>query len=345
MVTEEQSASPEAVGEAIRQLREASGWSREALAAELKIAPRQLAALEAGQWRELPNAIFVRGVLKGIARWGNRDPQPWLAVAHACFAESAVRLTPPSNAEGEIVVRRPVWRHPLLRLAGGVIVVALLLVGYLQWFGVWESDSSMDDGVSLRSELAPVNGGAASAVVVAPPQKAREEASAANPHADSASKAPTGAMRDAEPSRERLVGAPPSGEQATRDETPANSASGQQAAAAGPATQADQSGVTETTSGAPSEAVQPETSKPPQSAAGLVIRAANGDSWMRVTAADGTKVYDGILRQGNSRAFPADGAPYALHLGNAQALVIEWDGENLELPGRGVVRLQVPAKP
>lgn len=370
MVTEERGASPEAVGEAIRQLREASGWSREALAAELKIAVRQLAALEAGQWRELPNAIFVRGVLKGIARWGNRDPQPWLEVAQACFAESTVRLTPPSNAEGEIVVRRPFWRHPVVRFAGGVVVVGLLLVGYLQWFGVWESDLSMTDGVSLRTPLVTPNGETNSAVVVLPStttpggthaptaetppdsgtEKAVSSGVASRSDADGAEAAskPDTANANARARETATGGFADSAKmnEPTAAHGQANPVPAQQTATAveTPRAASDQ-GAASAANVAPEEAAQPKPTPSPQQASGLAIRAEKGDSWMRITAKDGTKVYDGILRQGDSRTFPTDGAPYALHLGNAQALVIEWNGTTVEPPSRGVVRLQVPAQP
>nr|BAL55400.1 transcriptional regulator [uncultured beta proteobacterium] len=329
MVTEARSPSPEAVGEAIRQLREASGWSREALAAELKIATRQLAALEAGEWHELPNAIFVRGVLKGIARWGNRDPQPWLEVAQACFAESTVRLTPPRNAEGEIVVRRPVWRHPVVRFAAGVIVVGLLLVGYLQWFGVWESDSAMGDGVSLRTPLVTPNSDTAAAVVTVPPPPPTD--AVGTPRADPRSETGSDRAADSAP--------------LSRSETEARQGAKTQAELMGGAGEALGGGFPEGAKKSEPDAQSQSASQSPQSVTGLAIRAESGDSWMQVTAANGTKVFDGILRQGNSRTFPVDGAPYALHLGNAQALVIEWNGASLKPPGRGVVRMQVPAQP
>ncbi len=342
MVTEGQGATAETVGAEIRRLRETSGWSLEALAAELKIAPRQLAALEAGQWQALPGAVFVRGVVKGVARWAGRDPEPWLAAVARVFGEQTVDLIPPRNAEGEIVERGAFWRRPLFRFAVGALLIASLLAGYLQWFGVWESGATRDSGGSM--------------VAVTPLI------------------APNGERGEPEPQREPLR--EPSGDEGAHRAEPAVPAAPAEAAANGALPkgggEAVEKGLTTTPSsrqpvtpilpertlpsGSPPAGGGVQQPQPPAQAGeaeargevsrrGLLVRAEHGDSWLRITAADGKVVYDGVLRQGSHRLFPPDGAPYSLHIGNAKALLLEWEGRALALPGPGVVRMQVPGKP
>lgn len=311
MVTEGQGATAETVGAEIRRLRETSGWSLEALAAELKIAPRQLAALEAGQWQALPGAVFVRGVVKGVARWAGRDPEPWLAAVARVFGEQTVDLIPPRNAEGEIVERGAFWRRPLFRFVVGALLIASLLAGYLQWFGVWESGATRESGGSM--------------VAVTPLI------------------APNGERGEPEPQREPLR--EPSGDEGAHRAEPAVPAAPAEAAANGalPSVSLPAGGGVQQPQ-LPAQ-VGDVASQGEGSLRGLLVRAEHGDSWLRITAADGKVVYDGVLRQGSHRLFPPDGAPYSLHIGNAKALLLEWEGRALALPGPGVVRMQVPGKP
>jgi len=308
MVTEGHGATAETVGGEIRRLRETSGWSLEALAAELKIAPRQLAALEAGQWQALPGAVFVRGVVKGVARWAGRDPEPWLAAVARVFGDQAVHLIPPRNAEGEIIERGAFWRRPLFRFVVGALLIGSLLAGYLQWFGVWESGTTRESGGSV--------------VAVAPLI------------------APNGERGEPEPQREPFR--EPSGDEGAHRAEPAPPAAPAEAAAEGAVPSVSGGGVQQPQ---PPEQAGDVASQGEGSPRGLMVRAEQGDSWLRITAADGKVVYDGILRQGSHRLFPPEGAPYSLHVGNAKALLLEWEGRALALPGPGVVRMQVPGKP
>ena len=55
------------------------GMSLEDVANQLKFAPRQIAALEAGDFDKLPGGTFARGMLRGYARLLKLDPAPILA--------------------------------------------------------------------------------------------------------------------------------------------------------------------------------------------------------------------------------------------------------------------------
>lgn len=68
----------EAVGAELRNAREAQGLSVSEVAHQLKLAPRQVEALEAGSFETLPGGTFVRGMLRNYARLLKLEPEPLL---------------------------------------------------------------------------------------------------------------------------------------------------------------------------------------------------------------------------------------------------------------------------
>lgn len=65
-VTKSVEAEP-GVGETLRQGREGAGHTVEELAARTRIQPRFLRALEEGKWKDLPEDVYVRSFVKGVA--------------------------------------------------------------------------------------------------------------------------------------------------------------------------------------------------------------------------------------------------------------------------------------
>ena len=63
------------VGEQLRAEREARGLSIEDVAVALKLSPRQVDALEAGDWASLPGATIIRGFVRNYARLLRLDPE------------------------------------------------------------------------------------------------------------------------------------------------------------------------------------------------------------------------------------------------------------------------------
>ena len=56
------------VGEQLRLAREARGLEVADIAQTLKLGPRQVEALEAGDWKGLPGNTFIRGFVRNYAR-------------------------------------------------------------------------------------------------------------------------------------------------------------------------------------------------------------------------------------------------------------------------------------
>jgi len=73
-------------GAALASARERLGLSVADVAGQMRIAPRQVEAIEADRYGELPGAVFVRGFVRNYARLLKLDPQPLL---HALEPELA----------------------------------------------------------------------------------------------------------------------------------------------------------------------------------------------------------------------------------------------------------------
>ena len=68
----------EAVGAELKNAREALGLTVSEVAHQLKLAPRQVEALEAGRFDALPGGTFVRGMLRNYARLLRLEPEALL---------------------------------------------------------------------------------------------------------------------------------------------------------------------------------------------------------------------------------------------------------------------------
>lgn len=67
------------VGEQLRLAREARGLELADIAQTLKLGPRQVEALESGDWKGLPGNTFIRGFVRNYARLVQIDPAPLMA--------------------------------------------------------------------------------------------------------------------------------------------------------------------------------------------------------------------------------------------------------------------------
>ncbi len=70
---------PETAGVLLRQAREAAGLTLDAVAQQLKLAPRQVEALEDGDFSRLPGRTFIRGFMRNYARLLHLDPDTVLS--------------------------------------------------------------------------------------------------------------------------------------------------------------------------------------------------------------------------------------------------------------------------
>jgi cytoskeleton protein RodZ len=153
-------------GRTLAAQREAMGWSVEQVADQLKLAVRQVVALEAGDYASLPSPAVTRGFVRAYAKILKLDPVPLV---------SMIEMDTPAPAEGAGTLRRDrpasfsevrFPSHgkraalPLGWIAGAVLVIA---AGVAAWkFGLMPS--------SVPGSAAPA--GAEHATVLVPPTSA-----------------------------------------------------------------------------------------------------------------------------------------------------------------------------
>lgn len=131
------------LGQLLRQHREAKELSLAEVEAQTRIRQRYLAALEAGDWGELPNEVVARGFLHTYARFLGLDPNELLAqfgLSSAQPASAAGKTAQPVTAEPpayrpidfELYDSRPQRRlmaRRLFRLA--LLLIVAVILGFL----------------------------------------------------------------------------------------------------------------------------------------------------------------------------------------------------------------------
>jgi cytoskeleton protein RodZ len=135
-------ASGVAVGVALREAREQMGMSVEEVAGRLKFAPRQVAALEAGDFAQLPELAFIRGFVRSYARLLQLDEKSLLDALPGAPAAAAIQVRAARNE----VPRRGAERmqQNLFWLGAAVVVVVL---GIVAWkFDAGETRSGATQG-------------------------------------------------------------------------------------------------------------------------------------------------------------------------------------------------------
>jgi len=124
-------------GGQLKAAREAAGLSLDQVAQQLKLAPRQVRALEEENFGMLPGRTFTRGFMRNYARLVNLDPD--LLVAHLPDAAHAPSLEPPPlHSTGTTMAELPTayahtpsfgrWLIPL------VLVAAIVAAAGYEWY-------------------------------------------------------------------------------------------------------------------------------------------------------------------------------------------------------------------
>jgi cytoskeleton protein RodZ len=138
-------------GSRLRAAREAAGLSIDVVAQQLKLAPRQVTALEEDDWQRLPGRTFVRGFARNYARFVHLDPDALLALLPP--AESAPALERPAlRASGRVMGEIPVEREAKPSSARWSIPLLILaLAGVLGYYEASRSTLSPLDWLRART--------------------------------------------------------------------------------------------------------------------------------------------------------------------------------------------------
>lgn len=302
-------STSQGIGARLAQAREGRGWSQDYVSERLKFSLRQLRALEAEDWSQLPQGVPLRGFVRNYARLLEIDVSAELHTLPSnhdpvSLNQASTLTTPLADARkstrewpaGSRTRRRPAtWLVGVLMLllAIALIVVAVYRQGKLPGFGPAQDETvaSTPTLTPLPAPLTPVAPPtpptptpAAEPVPVSPP--------AASPAAPVSSTAPTPAVALA----------------ATTDST-------------SPAGLSDQAE-------APSTASAPPEVPAADPGLALVLKQ---DSWLEVRRGNGSVVISRVLKAGETFSLEPADAPYAVVIGNIQGVQLNWRGEAVDL--------------
>ncbi|MCC6071649.1 helix-turn-helix domain-containing protein [Massilia sp. GCM10020059] len=116
-------------GKTLAAAREAMGWSVEQIADQLKMAVRQVVALEAGDYAALPGPAVVRGFVRAYAKVVRLDPAPLVAqialdAPEAGIAGSIRRERPATFSEVRFPSHGKRSKLPLVPILAVLLVAA-----------------------------------------------------------------------------------------------------------------------------------------------------------------------------------------------------------------------------
>ncbi|MGZ5202559.1 MAG: helix-turn-helix domain-containing protein [Telluria sp.] len=316
-------------GKALAAQREAMGWTVEQVAEQLKLAVRQVIALEAGDYASLPGPAVVRGFVRAYAKIVRLDPAPLVAMIpmeSATPAETATVTRPQKPATFSESSRFPLHgKRSSLPIGWIAIAVAVVAAAAAAWhFGLVPHGKGEAPAASSPLETPATNGtqpGTTSEPLQKPDVPLISVPGQTNP-------APAG------------------------DVQPANGAAQPSNGAAAPAAGAAPAGGAGTgAAAAPAPAsAQPAAVKPPVLAAtetavpaNALVLNVNEDSWIQVSTADGKKLLSRLVKAGSTETVAVE-QPVTVIVGNPKGVSATLRGAAVALPmlpGKTVARVSL----
>jgi cytoskeleton protein RodZ len=314
-------------GKALASQREAMGWTVEQVADQLKLAVRQVVALEAGDYASLPGPAVVRGFVRAYAKIVRLDPAPLVAmipIESAAPAETIATARPQKPATFSESSRFPLHGKrnslPVGWIAAAVVVVAAAAAAWHLGL-IPRSKGDAPAASSPASAPAATPSGTTTEPVAKPDVPLISVPGQTNP-------APAG------------------------DVQPGNGTSQPGNGAAAPAAgAAPTAGAGTGAAAAPAPAsLRPAPAQPPvQAAAETAVPAnalvlnVNEDSWIQVSTADGKKLISRLVKAGSTESLPVD-QPVTMIVGNPKGVSASLRGAAVELPmmpGKTVSRVSL----
>jgi cytoskeleton protein RodZ len=317
-------------GKTLAAQREAMGWTVEQVADQLKLAVRQVVALEEGDYANLPGPAVVRGFVRAYAKVVKLDAAPLVAqialdtpAAGDATATTVRRDKPTSFSQ----VRFPTNGKRASKLPLAFIGVAVLAIGGAA--AAWNFNlipaSLLGRTAPLAGAAAPGAGAAPMAVVPVPAQPAPVQPEAAAKPAEALPPVISNAVP--------LISVPPpapSGNQAPGMHTPAGVT---------PAGVAGVAGVAP----APAASAAPAPAAAPSAAPNALVLAVREDSWIEVRPAKGRALFSRLVKGGAIETITVN-EPVTLIVGKPSAVDATLRGKAVALPavqGGRVARVQL----
>lgn len=149
----QESSLQQSVGAQLRRAREARGMTVEGVGAAIKLAARQVEAIEADAYAELMNPTYARGFIRNYAALIGLDPKALLAQ----LDQQQVRATPQLVEQADVGVAMPVqsprrkWLLPLFALSVPVVVAIALYM----WSEFWTAPPGEQVQVEQEAVMPP----------------------------------------------------------------------------------------------------------------------------------------------------------------------------------------------
>jgi cytoskeleton protein RodZ len=306
-------------GAMLRAAREAAGLSIDALSQQLKLSPRQVKALEDGDYANLPGRTFVRGFVRNYARAVNIDAEAVLAAIPGAVEAPALDRSTIGHAH------RPIGELPTSGRAHAGSwarwLIPLVLLAAIGAAALYEYLRPGDIKRGFETRTLPVRPAAPAAV--APPDATPSGTPLPNPIV-------SGTVSDATRPESTLPTPAPA-----VDSTPAGAAPS--LLPPGPA-----GGGTIVTPPPATPAVAP--SPPPAAGEATLVITYRASSWTEVRDRDGKVVLQVTGTPGTSQTVTGK-APFDLTLGNAGENSVTWRGAPFDLTPhlrQNVARVRLP---
>jgi cytoskeleton protein RodZ len=321
-------------GQALAAQREAMGWSVEQVADQLKLAVRQVVALEAGDYASLPSPAVTRGFVRAYAKLVKLDPAPLVAqiametepAPDTSAATANRRPTPASFSQSKFPSHGKRSTLPLGLIAGAVVVV--VAAGAAAWhFGFVPGSQHAETAsgtvatpaaTGVSTEVA--NGNSVETLqnpsvplISVPGPSASASAPAAAPAGTAAAPGPAVNVPGTS-----ATGAPPT----TTPAAPAAAPGATTAATPTPAA----------TSATPAAAPTAPAAAPAAAGANALVLNVREDSWIEVRPAKGgAPLFSRLVKGGSSETVSVD-QPVRLTVGNPGGVTATLRGNTVALP-------------
>lgn len=240
-------APAEGFGAALKRAREAQGISIGDMAARSRLSVQQVRALESERTAELPEPVYVRAFIRGVASVLGLEPDPLVADYTARYGAASVGVLPDHDPAKETVVRASGRRTGL---KAAVVAIAAVLVCAAGWYA-W---SSMSDGAETQpaAETPVVDAPESVEAAPAPEQAAADQTAQEKTAAEQAAAEKTAAEKAAaeKAAAEKAAAEKAAAEKAAAEKAAAEKAAAEKARAQSQAAATGERRVTLSTSGA-----------------------------------------------------------------------------------------------
>ena len=181
-------------------VREARGWSIQEAAQRMRLAARQIEAMEKGHWNELPGGTFIRGALRGYGRM--------LGVGVEPLIETLGPAGEPSDLRSAASLSAPMPRADGLDFSGASgsrrnwVLLAVVIVAALAAFALFFGRSTP---IGQKSGLAPGSVPAQGSVGVPANGAASSPSGPSGGQSDSQNGAQTGSAANSPPTGPTVI--------------------------------------------------------------------------------------------------------------------------------------------